>query len=163
MGNWEPSKGASDEWMTPKYVFDALGLHFDLDVAAPEAGPPHVPCRDHIWRGADKPWGGVVWMNPPFGGRNGLVPWLNRFFEHGNGVALTPDRSSTEWWQDAARQSDAILAVEGKIKFERLNGAVGKSPSNGTTLFARGAASREALFRAERHGLGTVFLRGGHG
>jgi hypothetical protein len=30
--------GESDEWYTPKYIFDALGLRFDLDVAAPVGG-----------------------------------------------------------------------------------------------------------------------------
>lgn len=28
-------RGKSDEWYTPKYVFDALGVVFDLDVAHP--------------------------------------------------------------------------------------------------------------------------------
>jgi hypothetical protein len=39
-------------------------------------------------------------MNPPFGGRNGLAPWLDKFFANGNGIALTPDRTSAPWWQD---------------------------------------------------------------
>lgn len=30
--------GKSDEWYTPKYIFDALNTWFDLDVAAPEGG-----------------------------------------------------------------------------------------------------------------------------
>jgi hypothetical protein len=37
--------GESDEWYTPKYIFDALGLRFDLDVAAPVGGPRYVPCE----------------------------------------------------------------------------------------------------------------------
>lgn len=28
--------GKSYEWYTPKYIFDALSLVFDLDVASPE-------------------------------------------------------------------------------------------------------------------------------
>jgi hypothetical protein len=27
-------------------------------------------------------------MNPPFGSRNGHVPWLRKFLDHGNGIAI---------------------------------------------------------------------------
>lgn len=46
MSAWE-NAGESDEWYTPRYVFDALGVTFDLDVAAPRLGPRHVPA--HLW------------------------------------------------------------------------------------------------------------------
>src|ERR1700744_2510086 len=98
MSAWEPSIGASDEWYTPKYIFDALGVHFDLDVAAPSTGPRYVPTSAWISSGSlGAEWGGFVWMNPPFGGRNGLEPWLEKFISHGNGVALVPDRTSAPW------------------------------------------------------------------
>jgi hypothetical protein len=156
---WE-GPGKSDEWYTPRYIFDALGCTFDLDVANGAIGGAHVPCRASI--GADslsKPWGGFIWMNPPFGGRNGLVPWLNRFFEHGNGIALVPDRTSAPWWQAAARQADSVLFVDGKIKFERPDGSVGRQPGNGTCLMAVGDKGRIALRAAERAGLGIVMMR----
>lgn len=35
--------GETDEWYTPRYIFDALGETFDLDVACPPEGPRHVP------------------------------------------------------------------------------------------------------------------------
>ena len=90
MSYWE-SDGKSNEWFTPAYIFHALGCRFDLDVAHPEHGETSVPCDDFIFSGSlEKPWTGFVWMNPPFGGRNGIKPWLDRFFEHGNGIALTP-------------------------------------------------------------------------
>ena len=103
------------------------------------------------------PWDGFIWMNPPFGGRNGLVPWLDKFFAHGNGIALTPDRTSAPWWQDAARRCDALLLVAGKVKFLRPDGTQGRSPSNGTTLFAVGAKGVKALQRAQENNLGLVF------
>ena len=159
MSTWEgPSQ--SDEWYTPKYVFDALGCTFEMDVANGAIGGAHVPCRASI--GADslsKPWQGFIWMNPPFGGRNGLVPWLGKFFAHGNGIALVPDRTSAPWWQDAAQQADSVLFVAGKIKFERPDGSVGKQPGNGTCLMALGWKGRKALQNAERAGLGIVMTR----
>lgn len=162
MSAWEPSVGATDEWYTPHWVFEALGVLFDLDVAAPERGPKHVPCRAWLHAGQDglkQPWAGLVWMNPPFGGRNGLVPWLDRFFAHGNGIALTPDRTSAPWWQGAARQAELILFLDGKVKFERPDGTIGKSPGTGTTLFASGQVARAALVRAHDNGLGQVMQR----
>lgn len=160
MSHWE-RLGESDEWYTPKYIFDAFGCRFDLDVAAPFSGPLHVPADGWIYeRSLERAWSGFVWMNPPFGGRNGLVPWLDRFFAHGNGIALTPDRTSAPWWQNAAAKADGILFVAGKIRFIRPDGSEGKSPSNGTTLFAAGARACDALTRAASEGLGTFVING---
>ena len=156
---WEPSIGASDEWYTPAYIFAALDVSFDLDVSAPRLGPKHVPAKDWLcdtMDGLSQDWHGMVWMNPPFGGRNGLVPWLDRFFAHGNGIALTPDRTSAPWWQDANRRADATLFIAGKVKFERPDGSVGKSPGTGTTLFAAGPRAVIALRDAQYNGLGAV-------
>lgn len=161
MSMWETS-GASDEWYTPKYIFDALDVRFDLDVASP-IWPKETGRRTHVPAGAfitmdslNANWTGFIWMNPPFGGRNGLVPWLDKFFDHGNGVALTPDRTSAPWWQDAARRADAILFISPKVKFERPDGSVGKSPGTGTTLFAIGRTGVEAIERAAKAGLGLA-------
>lgn len=162
MSIWEPNLGASDEWYTPRYVFDALGEWFDMDVAAPVSGGPHVPTNHWITPerdGLKEIWNGFVWMNPPFGGRNGLVPWLDKFFAHGNGIALTPDRTSVAWWQDANRRANATLFIAGKVKFIRADGTIGDRPSNGVTLFAAGQRAVDALMRAERAGLGATMRR----
>lgn len=160
MSAWENSIGASDEWYTPKYVFDALGAQFDLDVAAPFEGPLHTPCDGWLYdRSLEREWKGFIWMNPPFGRRNGIVPWMDKFFAHDNGVALTPDRTSAPWWQAAARRADAVLFVSGEICFIQPDGTVGKSPSTGTTLFAAGDRGVEALKRAQKSGLGWLGVR----
>jgi hypothetical protein len=158
MGYWEGA-GKSDDWWTPKYIFDAMGVEFDLDVAAPAAkgAATYVPCKASICSNSLKAnWQGFLWMNSPFEGRNGLTPWLDKFFAHGNGVALTSDRTSAPWWQDAAGKANAVLFIAGKVKFERPDGSVGKSPSNGTTLFASGRRGLEALDNARRAGLGYM-------
>jgi hypothetical protein len=155
MSHWETS-GVSDEWWTPAYIFDALCCTFDLDVAHPERGATHVPCRD--WISADslqKPWHGFVWMNPPFGGRNSLAPWMRKFFDHGNGIALTPDRTSAPWFQEAWQRASLVLFTP-KVKFLRPDGSLGKSPSNGTALWAAGPQGMAALIRAELAGLGIL-------
>lgn len=162
MGEWEASVGATDEWYTPRYIFDALGANFDLDVSAPIGGPRYVPASAYLTaedNGLARQWYGTVWMNPPFGGRNGIKPWLDRFFEHGDGIALTPDRTSAPWWQEANRKADATLFVAGKIKFERPDGSTGKSPGNGTTLFAAGFEAVYALRAAAALGLGVTMVK----
>lgn len=159
MSKWEGATGATDEWYTPQSIFDALETIFDMDVAGASQGRGHVPCRTRILLprdGLQEPWSGFVWMNPPFGGRNGIVPWLDRFFAHGNGIALTPDRTSAPWWQDAAPKADAILFWRGKPKFERPDGSVGASPSHGITLFAVGAHGCLALHHAATRGFGFL-------
>jgi hypothetical protein len=159
MSSWEAT-GKSDEWYTPAYIFDALGCTFDLDVAAPFEGPLHAPCDGWLYdRSLEREWTGFIWMNPPFGGRNSLEPWLAKFFAHGNGIALTPDRTSAPWWQDAAERADAHLLTRGKVRFLRPDGSEGKSPGCGTTLFAAGPSAVSALMRAASAGLGFMAMR----
>lgn len=155
----EQSVGATDEWYTPKYVFDALGCHFTLDVASPGASvTPWVPANDFIVSGSlETDWYGFVWMNPPFGKRNGLVPWLEKFVAHGYGICLVPDRTSAPWWQQFAPQMEAVLFVSPKIKFIDASGNPGKSPAQGTCLMSLGIEGKKALHRASLNNLGTLF------
>jgi len=148
--------GESDEWYTPRYIFDALGVTFDLDVACPLNGPRHVTTL--AWLSADalsKEWRGLVWMNPPFGHQSTKRAWLKKFFDHGNGIALVPDRTSAPWFQEYGPRADAILWVSPKIKFERPDGTRGEWPGTGTALFACGPVAVAALVRS-RLGFVTV-------
>jgi hypothetical protein len=154
----EQSVGATDEWYTPPYIFEALGCSFDLDVASPgRRVVPWIPTTAHnLAHGLERDWEGFVWMNPPFGGRNALDPWLRKFIEHGNGVALVPDRTSAPWWQWVAPRADLLLFVTPKIRFIGADGQPGKSPAQGTVLLAIGARGRAALRAASRAGLGVL-------
>lgn len=154
----EQCVGATDEWYTPPHVFKAFGCHFDLDVASPgQYRTPWIPAEEfHTFKSLERGWHGFVWMNPPFGGRNGMVPWLEKFFQHGNGIALTPDRTSAPWWQKFAPKADAILFVSPKLKFIGVDGVPGNSPAQGTCLMAAGRRGVEAIERARRSGLGLV-------
>jgi len=159
MGYWD-TPGKSDEWFTPPRVFEALGCEFDLDVASPiYFGALHVPARKRMICGAlVKPWDGFVWMNPPFGGRNGIEPWLDRFFAHGNGIALAPDRTSAPWFWAAWGKADLVLFTR-KIRFLRPDGTEGISPSNGTALMAAGSVGVAALRTAAGKGFGILGSR----
>lgn len=160
MTHREQQRGLSDEWYTPACVFEAMGATFDVDVAYPPAGAlPWIPAREAIRPPADgltAEWRGFAWMNPPFGGRNGLIPWLDRFIFHGDGVALTPDRTSAPWWQAAARRVDLILFVSPKIRFVTPDGAANRTPAQGTSLMAIGERGRAALVHAQAAGFGRL-------
>lgn len=152
--------GESDEWYTPRYIFDALGERFDLDVASPPEGPRHVPVDAFYADGSlEREWRGFVWMNPPFGHQSTKRRWLAKFFSHGNGIALVPDRTSAPWFQEFAPKADAVLWVSPKIKFERPDGTVGESPGTGTCLFASGGRAVRALLRARSLGFVTQTYR----
>ncbi|AHE52664.1 hypothetical protein [Sphingomonas sanxanigenens] len=165
MAYWD-TPGASDEWYTPPHVFEALGCRFDMDVAAPRLIPswigdrliPTSPKggRRWLWENSlEREWHGFIWMNPPFGGRNALAPWLDKFFAHGDGIALTPDRTSAPWFWDAWAKADAVLFTR-KLRFLRPDGSEGASPSNGTALWAAGDKAQRALENAELNGLGIL-------
>jgi len=154
----EQCVGKTDEWYTPSHVFDALGCSFDLDVASPgHEITPWIPAKRFILNESlRRLWEGFIWMNPPFGGRNGIAPWLEKFFVHGNGIALTPDRTSAPWWQQFAHRADSILFVAPKLKFIGADGKPGVSPAQGTCLMAAGERAIDALNRARSKGLGLL-------
>lgn len=148
--------GESDEWYTPKYIFDALNIRFSIDVAAPINGPRYVPCDRWFHKATnalEQKWEGTVWMNPPFGHQRHKRLWLQKFFQHGNGIALLPDRTSAPWFQEFAPMADSICWLSPKVKFERPDGSLGKSPGTGTVLFSIGSKSSFALHRS---GLGII-------
>lgn len=158
MGTHEQCLGATDEWYTPPEIFEALGCSFGLDVSSPgRATVPWIPAGWHYTnKSLERDWVGFVWMNPPFGGRNGLVPWLEKFAAHANGIALVPDRTSAPWWQQFVRRMDLTLFVAGKIKFIGQDGQRGKSPAQGTCLWSMGPEGAAGLRRAEAAGLGFL-------
>lgn len=155
MSHWEAS-GKSDEWYTPRMVFEALEERFDLDVAGRRVEANCVPANfSYDADSLNLSWSGFVWMNPPFGGRNCLEPWLEKFFDHGNGIALTPDRTSAPWFRNNWKRADLVMFTP-KMRFLRPDGTEGKSPSNGTSLWAIGDRAYVALVRAELAGLGIL-------
>jgi hypothetical protein len=144
-------RGKSDEWYTPRVIFDALGETFDLDVAHPrDHSFTHVPAHHFFYEeGENRDWGeSFVWMNQPFGnGDRAKLIWMEKFLSHRNGIALTPDRTSARWFRECWGKADLCLFTK-KIDFIRKDGSVGTEPGNGTVLWACGARAIAALERA---------------
>ena len=160
MAEHEPSIGLSSDWFTPKPIFDVLGLVFDLDPAHPGRDNPHcvVPTR-RIFTARDdglrQPWHGLIWLNPPFGGRRGQVPWLRKFLEHCNGIALCAARTSADWFHElVVPNAELLLFPAGKTKFIRPDGSIGKEPGTGIVLVGAGSVACEALLHC---GLGACY------
>ncbi len=153
----------SSNWLTPAFYFPALELTFDLDPAHPGRNCPYctVPARRIYTVGDDglrQPWSGLIWLNPPFNKRHGKVPWLRKFFAHGNGIALVTAYTSCDWFHDlVVPHAETLLFPRGKTKFIQPDGSIGKQPSTGSVLIGMGEIANVAL---ERSGLGWfVFLR----
>ena len=148
---------STTEWFTPPEIFEAMETEFDLDVCSPGAEiVPWIPAAQHLTRadnGLATDWNGFVWMNPPYGLRNGILEWIERFVEHASGVGILPDSASTTWWHTAACSADAIMFVRPKIHFlpKRKDG---RTNSLGSTLVAIGERGVQALRNAERNGRG---------
>ncbi|WP_341020957.1 DNA N-6-adenine-methyltransferase [Brevundimonas diminuta] len=156
MSAWE-NAGESNEWYTPPHVFEALGVGFDEDVAAPvDRTHVCVPARRFITENSlERDWTGFIWMNPPFGHQSTKRAWLAKFFDHGRGISLTPDRTSAPWFREAWERADLVLFTP-KLKFIRPDGSVGESPGTGTCLWAAGPSAVSALRRAAGRGLGII-------
>ena len=154
------SPTATGEWYTPQEVFDAMAIEFDIDVASPgRKVVPWIPAKKHYTKrddGLKQPWYGCVWANPHFGLRHGILDWINKFIEHGDGVALVPDYTSAGWWQHLVGNADAVLHVSPKIKFEPQHGG---GNALGSTLVAIGPTGVRALQNAERAGRGVCCYR----
>lgn len=153
MAEHEPSIGATSDWFTPPEIFRALDLVFDLDPCSPGPGLGFVPAK-RIYTEADdglhQPWHGLVFMNPPFLDRRGHVPWLIKFLDHANGIAIVRAYTSCDWWfAHVWPRTELLLFPEGKTKFIRPDGTIGKQPGHGVVLIGMGTVANDALLRSK--------------
>jgi hypothetical protein len=163
--------GGSNEWWTPPFIFEGLGLDFDLDPCAPIGGPAHVPAATYytvLDDGLRRPWEGRVFLNPPYGSE--AKRWVAKLMEHGNGIALVFTRTDAKWGQAALRAADAVCFIKGRLAFEegyreereereRAEGKEPKRPghnaANGSMLLAYGPECARAVLDC---GLGVCLV-----
>jgi hypothetical protein len=115
----------SDDYYTPPWVFEQMGIRFDLDVCAPPGGVPWVPADRYFTMeddGLAQPWEGRVWMNCPYSAAH---QWVPRFVAHRHGVCLLPHAKSA-WHPAIWRAADAIVTPDQRVNFvgHRSNGEV---------------------------------------
>lgn len=139
----------SDERYTPRWVFDKLGAHFDLDVAAPPNGNPNVPCTNYFTAEIDalkQTWMGFIWMNPPY---SKPKPWIERFIQHSNGIALLPT-SHGKWWLDLWYHPGTMFVPMPPMKFDTPNGTMTTTAPWRSWLVGIGNQAEQALKRFEQ-------------
>jgi len=149
-GHEAPYEGASNDWVTPRYIIDALGP-FDLDPCSCSTQP--WPCAAVSWclpdhDGLMEPWSGVVWLNPPYGPYT--ARWVRRLVLHGDGIALIFARVETNLWQrDIFPTASAYLFPHRRVLFARPDGSLPRSSSGApSALIAWGEECRGRLLRA---------------
>jgi hypothetical protein len=142
------------DWYTPKWIFDELGLVFDLDVAAPVGGVEWIPAKNHFdiyTDGLISEWNGNVWLNPPYGKHTGQ--WLEKMHHHRNGIALVFSRTDCNWFHDYVFNSDAILFIKQRVKFvDGLGKTAGNGAGCGSMLIAWGDCNVEAIKKLKNKG-----------
>lgn len=149
--------GEENQWFTPKYIFDALNLEFDMDPCSPGEGLTHVPAKEHLTiveNGLITPWKGTVFVNPPYG--NHTILWIDKLAKHGDGIALTFSRTDVKWFQQNIEFMSAICFISSRVKFHK--GHIGEgsqvgTPGAGSMLLAFGEKAANAL---KQSGLGAV-------
>jgi len=115
----------TDEWYTPRWIFEACGVTFDMDVCAP-ADPDSrtVPAREYLTAADDgltAEWRGYVWMNPPY---SAAAPWVDRWADHCSGVALLPALPEVAWCGVLMNAADAVALLS--VEFHRPYGGVAR-------------------------------------
>lgn len=138
----------SDDYYTPKWVFDTLGLEFDTDPAQPIGGCSWIPVKRYytiIDNGLAQKWHGRVWLNPPY---SKPAEWVKRFIDHENGIMLI-NLAKSRWFDDLWVQAHGISLLPYNMKFQ--------TPRDGekgifmpTGLFAMGAENVDALAKFGR-------------
>lgn len=141
---------SSDEWWTPPALFDALGLRFDLDAAAPPDGVPWIPAERHFSPREDglaQDWHGQrVWLNPPY---SQAATWLDKLAIHGDGLALVFARTDTRWFHRFAAEASALCFIRGRLRFHRPDGTPGDTAPSPSLLVAFGLPCAIALAESQ--------------
>lgn len=137
----------TDDWYTPAWIFDALNVTFDIDVAAPDGGVDWVPCKQHYTvadDGLNQKWNGLIWCNPPYSDH---APWCRRMVEHGNGCILVRADLSVAAIHHVATNADAMWIPKPRLAFVDPQGVTQRSVNFSTVMFGFGEQATRAVNR----------------
>lgn len=103
---------ATDNWSTPKDVYEKLNNEFGFDFdPCPLSDKPEVD-------GLSTDWGERSFCNPPY---SNLKDWCAKaYLESRKGklvVMLIPSRTDTRAWHDYCMKADEIRFIKGRLKF----------------------------------------------
>lgn len=168
----ESAHNETIEWYTPRWIFDALNVNFNLDPCSPGAEiVPWIPAKKHltiVQNGLTAHWEGNIWLNPPYG--TNTPDWLKHLSQTGKGIALVFARTDTRWFQTYVPKADAVCFINGRVCFvpnakakeyaekrfdpekyyvvDAKGKRVKKAPGAPSMLVAYGESNAQALFRS---------------
>ena len=153
IGSHHSARVGTDEWLTPKFILDALGP-FDLDPSTPTTQP--WPTAENRFTAEDdglaQPWSHpngtphFVWLNPPY---SEIDPWMERLADHGHGIALIFARTETAWWFNSIwGRASTVLFLRGRLHFCLPDGTSADANAGGPSALV--GYGREARLRLTR-------------
>ncbi len=137
MKNAYIKKSKSDNWATPRYLFEETCKQFnvfpDLDVCASELNRKCWYYFDENTDGLKQQWDQTFWMNPPFSNAGKWIEYA--FNQHRkwnvSGIALLASRTDTKAWHKFIFNDPncEVIFLEGRIKYLDENNIESKNPS----------------------------------
>lgn len=129
---------AKSTWATPAHIITQveglLGEPIVFDLCAEHAtakASDYFTAQDDAlaqdWRQLDDSQG-YLWMNPPFGKKGMITPWVEKAFKSRKKIAaLVPGNTDASWFHDwVLRRGVQKVFVRGRISFE-----MGGKPQSG--------------------------------
>lgn len=133
-------------YLTPPGLLKTLGP-FDLDPCSPCSRPWDTAAKHYTIEddGLSQPWGGRVWLNPPYGAKR--KQWLRKLSEHGNGIALIFASTETrDFFNYVWPKADGIFFCQGRLTFHRVTGQPCESNGGAAScLVAYGRSNADVL------------------
>lgn len=152
----------SDDWYTPRWIFEAASIEFGTDVAAPiEQRFRTCPAQRYLTAlddGLVAPWYGLAWMNPPY---SRAEPWIQRWADHPDGLALLPAIKENRWLGTLLGAAEAIALLS--VRFLRPDGVDRASMGPAVCVLAGRGAGVLPLARiaqADRYARGAYHVKG---
>ena len=138
----------SDAWYTPSWVFEGMGVTFDLDVASPDGGLPWLPTRRFYTvadDGLTMPWEGWVWCNPPY---SAPTAWCRKWAAHEpGGCLLIRADVSTSGPFTAFSAATSVYVPPKRLQFVSGVGAPTGAVNFSTLILGKGDQMDAALSR----------------
>lgn len=160
----------SDEWLTPKWLFDHFDAEFRFTFDGAARASNTKCARFPEGDGLLVPWHGeTVWLNPPY---SEIGPWMEKAFLSSHAllrpatvVCLVPNAPDTHWWADwvegkatEIRLLTRSLLPTGRVHFEKEDGWSGRAGFSSVLVvyrpadFRKSAGFLEQETRKEDHG-----------
>lgn len=142
-GNHVARNSGENEWYTPPVYIEAarevMGS-IDLDPASCDTAQEIVKAKIFYCAeddGTRKPWGGNVWLNPPYS-----KDWIGEFVEKlyveyvkdkrvKQAIVLVNNATETAWFQRLLVMASAVCFICGRIKFLDKSGTEANTPLQG--------------------------------